>query len=102
MTLNEYYQIKADVERELNNTDFGPSVGSPLTIQQAKEILLRDLEYYVVDRYHEGFGVPKWRWRAENTFVFCNYETQIQRINEAYAALSPEDQVIVKLRGDAL
>ena len=27
--------------------------------------------------------------------------TQVKRIEEAYAALSPEDQVIVKLKGDA-
>jgi len=30
MTLDEYYSIKADVERELNNPDFGSYVGSPM------------------------------------------------------------------------
>ena len=39
MTITEYYQIKSDVERELNNPDFGRYVGSPMTIQEAKNNL---------------------------------------------------------------
>ena len=93
MTITEYYQIKADVERELNNTDFGFSVGSPMTVQDAMNQLADTLVACFVHRYYEGFGEPRWQWNALETFRYCNMNTQVKRINEAYAALSPEDQI---------
>lgn len=100
MTPEEYYRIKADVENELNNEIFGVQVQKTV-IQDARDSLMNVKDEWFVERYYEGFGIPKWHWKAENTFIVCHYYTQVQRIDEAFDALSPEDQVMIKLRGDA-